>query len=178
MYNETNCSMGSGWRERIAANERRKADAADPELLARRAESQARIEAERAEQMRLAAEAQARIEAEYVQFPPMPVKMAAEVVMAFERFRSAGREATAAEIETVSRMVQGLNPCPGSPVIRLTYGLSLPVPVSGVAVPFNSTVSPQGPSIPLDNAPKAVLPTKANNAKPGRLLDAQYLIED
>ncbi|WP_311275226.1 hypothetical protein [Methylobacterium sp. WCS2018Hpa-22] len=149
----------------------------DPELLARRAESQARIEAERQEQNRLAAEAEARRQSELVTFPAMPLKLATELVIAFERFRGAGRAASELETEAFSRMVHGEPLPPSFPVIRLMHGLPMPVPASGVPAKAVEAEKPHTDPVALDNVLK--LPPKGSRKpeKTPELESGMFLID-
>lgn len=176
MYSESTRSMGTGWKARQKRNEERKQELNDPAMLERRKAVHARQEAERALQMRLAAEQEARRQSEFVQFPPMSVKQAAEIVAAFERYRSAGREATPAEVEAFSHMVQGLPANPGSPLVHVTHGLPMPVPSSGFVAPAVEPMVHQEPSVPLANVLKSARAKKP--ASSPELESGVFLIED
>lgn len=171
---------GQGWKARQKANLERKAALSDPERMARLAETQARIEAERAESDRLNAEADARRRSELVQFPAMSMAMAADLIDAFARYKGAGRSSTPAQVDSVSRTVHGLDAYPGQAQVHFVSGLPRPVPMGSMTdAPAVASVKPQTDAAALDNVLK--LPPSKGSRKPEKapeLESGQFLIED
>ncbi|WP_339159260.1 hypothetical protein [Methylobacterium bullatum] len=149
----------------------------DPELLARRAESQARIEVERQEQNRLIAEDEARRASETVRFPDMSLAMACDMIEAYARYKGANRSSTPAEIESLSRTVHGLDPYPGQAPVRLVSGLPMPLPASGVRAVAVETVTPSADPAALDNVLQKPSRAKKPASSP-ELESGVFLIED